>query len=98
MDAVSQQKEATRNSFCSVPCTGMVYVGPRTKAEFDEIHLPATVHEWEANASRDLIENDGHRWETRCTSKVLNTAGVVVIFQWFDHRHAEASAPAGGVA
>ena len=98
MDAVSQPdstQEQTQTSFCTVPCAGMIYAAPHTRAEFDAIALPATVHEWKADAARTLIKNDGRQWESRCTSKFLESKGGVLVFlQWFDHRPVEA----GGAA
>lgn len=81
-------------SFCAVPLPTLVYAGPKTREEFDLIAIEPTVHVWqpcewwEAREAPD--EDDGRKWERRCTSKTLgeigDSTGVTVIFQWFDYR------------
>ncbi|KRG38554.1 hypothetical protein ARC78_15585 [Stenotrophomonas pictorum JCM 9942] len=101
MDAVGQQQATpsqVQTPSCIVPCPNMIYARPRNRAEFDAISLPATVHDWKADATKTLIESDGRKWESRCTSKCLDHDGVLVFFQWVDYRHAEVDAHTGGAA
>jgi hypothetical protein len=83
--------------FCAVPLPYLVYVGPRTREEFDRIALPETVHEWSLDPICTLIKHDGQEWERRCHSKALgdySRGSVSVVFQWFDERPAgEVKAP-----
>ena len=82
-------------SFCGIPLPRLVYASPQTREEFDRIELPEHVHEWQADPTETLLKGDGRQWEHRCYSKVLGelgSAGVTVIFQWFEYRVAEGGA------
>ncbi len=77
---------STQTTFCAIPLPGVVYAGPKTRAEFDALPLPETVHDWVGSDTTTLLKADGRRWERRCHVKAVEGQGVRVIFQWFDER------------
>lgn len=84
---VQDTSEATAiRSWCSVALPNTVYVGPRTRDEFDAIALPAQEHGWAPSDVVNLVRGDGRKWERRCFSKCLEGGPVTVIFQWFEER------------
>lgn len=83
-----------RSSYCSVPLPGLAFVCPSTRAEFDRIPLPATVHEWRASSTETVLRNDGCEYEQQCTAKTLadgRRGGIEVVFQWFEYRPIQAA-------
>lgn len=74
-------------SFCAVPLPHLVYASPASREEFDRLDLPASAPgNWKADTTLDLIKGDGQHWERRCTVKALESAGLSVIFQWWEER------------
>jgi len=72
---------------CQIPLPTLAYAQP-TKADFDQLAVEEKIHEWKPCSTTTLIKNDGKRWETRCHSKTIEAAGVMVVFQWSEERHA----------
>ena len=78
--------------FCAVSTPTLIYVGPRTKVEFDQIALPARLSDWKDDKVTTLVMRDGQQWQMRMHSKMLtgDTAeAVMVIFQWPEYRAVE---------
>jgi hypothetical protein len=75
------------HSYCGIFGGKLVYVGPRTKAEFDDLALEVRVYDWQPDKSTTLTKGDGNEWERRCHCKELEGSnGITVIFQWWDER------------
>ena len=69
----------------------LVYIGLKTKAEFDALELPAHVGEWKADKVETLIrkhKGDARAWESRCTFKSIDSP-IIVTFQWWEQRAVE---------
>lgn len=78
--------------FCAVSTPTLIYVGPRTKVEFDQIALPARISDWRDDEATTLVKSDRRQWQMRMHSKMLtaDTAeAVMVIFQWPEYRAGE---------
>lgn len=80
--------EHEHRSWCRAALPHWIFAGPASKAEFDKIQLPVLVGEWQADRTETAIRNDGNQYEHQCHCKVARdaTAGVEVIFQWFEYR------------
>lgn len=76
----------TQLTFCTIPQSRLVYAAPRSREEFDALHLPEIQHDWQRSRAATLSHADGVEWEVRVRSKSLRGSGVQVVFQWREER------------
>lgn len=69
----------------SVASSGLVYVWPSTKEDFEKIDIKESVFDWMECSTTTLLKGDGKKWERQCRAKIQK-GHVDVIFQWFDER------------
>ncbi|QSR16036.1 hypothetical protein [Novosphingobium sp. KA1] len=80
--------------FCGVSTPTLIYAGPGTREEFDQIALPERVAAWRDDEATTLFKNDGQQWQIQMHSKMLcgdTSDAVIVIFQWPEYRAIEAA-------